>query len=150
MIKPIACWTCNYCPIIKLHGFIDTWCYKLTRDKTAENSYGRISLDSGSVRIFLMETSNVSCQKYLEIDPSLYRPHRSELTTTSIEKGISWYWFYPDFLRKSVFTPPLCFWPSVFVCSFPSPPKNPKQNKTLLNPAGYSKTFEIEWHFQRW
>lgn len=129
VIKPIASCTCDHCPTIKLHGFIDMQCYKLTRDKTSKNSYRKISLASASIGIFLMETSNTSCQKYLEIDPSPYRLHESEFTTPSIEKGISRYWFYPGFLRKSVLHLLCeCFWPSVFQCVQSLPPQKP-QNK---------------------
>lgn len=35
-----------------------------------------------------METSNVSCQKDLEIDPSTCRLHKSEFTTPSVGKGM--------------------------------------------------------------
>lgn len=143
VIKPIACCTCDYRPTIKLHGFTDTQCYKLTSDKTSKNSYRKVSIASGSIRIFLMETSNISCQKDLEADPSPSRLQRSEFATSSVEKGISWYWFYLDFLRKSVLHLLCeCFWPSVFLCVRSLPPeKNPKQNKTLLNPAGCSKPY---------
>lgn len=98
VIKPIACCTCNYCPTIKLPGFIDMRCCKLTRGKTCKNSDRKISLASGPIRLFLMETWNVSCQKDLEIDPGPCRLHRSGFSTSSIEKGISWYCFYLDFL----------------------------------------------------
>jgi len=151
VIKPIACCTCDYCPTLKLHDFVDTQCYKLTRDKTSKNSYMKISLASGSIRIFLMETSNISCQKDLEIYASPYILHRSEFTTPSIEKETSQYWFYPDFLRKNYIASPLWVFLTIClsVCSLAFPQKNPKQNKPLLNPAGCSKPYWTEWQSQR-
>lgn len=55
---------------------------QIKRDKTSKNSYRKISLASGSVRIFLMETSNSPCLKDLETDPSPYRLHRSEFNNS--------------------------------------------------------------------
>lgn len=58
------------------------------RDKTSKKSYKKITLAAGSSRIFLMKTSNVSCQKDLEINSSSYILHRSEFTTSFIGEEI--------------------------------------------------------------
>lgn len=129
--KPIGYCTWGCCATIKLHGFVDKQHCTLTRDKTFKKVLQQISSASGSIRIFLMKTSNVSCQKDLGIDSSSYILHRYEFTTSFIGKEIWQYCFQPNFLRKSVLHL-LCewFWPSVFLCihCLCCPKKTSKQN----------------------
>lgn len=82
-----------------------------------------------------METSNIYCQKDLEIDPSTYRLHKSEFTTPSVEKGMSRYWFYSGSLRKSVLHL-LCVPDHLSFCVFiPFPLRKPKPKQNPFEPS---------------
>lgn len=136
MIKPVACYTCDYCPTIKPHNFIYSQCYKLTREKTSKI----LRAKSPQLQCSIKENPplDVSSQEDFEICPGPYRFHRSDFTTPkkkeSRDTGCSlffWEKLYYILLCK-------CFWPSVFLCAHSLPPAKP--NKTKIKPFWTQQT----------